>query len=134
MIFKKLNELAQPHPAALLITPFINTLLLILFFFALSCKLFRTSGIPINLPKAVTSQFVSPQAVEFLISEQGLIYFNGKILNRENLENLLKEVAARKGVIILKVDSRTSLDKVVWFWDLARQLGVAQVGVVTEAR
>jgi len=113
------------------IAPLIDVVFLLLIFFMLTSSFVMQPGIKIRLPKAVTSDVVRFENIELVISSENITYFNGKIVTAQELKNLLKQVAGRNQPVLIKADKRSSLGRVVEIWDMARDLGIAQVNIAT---
>ena len=114
------------------ITPLIDMVFQLLIFFMLTSSFIMQPGIKVNLPKAVTSESVNAENVEIILSGENITYFNGKVVNTAELKQLLKQTAKRNQSALIKADRRASLGRVVEIWDLARDLGIAQVNIATD--
>ncbi len=113
------------------IAPLIDVVFLLLIFFMLTSSFVMQPGIKVNLPKAVTSEIVKIKNIEIIISAENATYINGRVVVTEELKNLLKQVARKSQSILIKADKRASLGRIVEIWDLARDLGIAQINIAT---
>ena len=130
MRFKKRIEL-EHGLRQIDIAPLVDIIFQLLIFFMLTSSFVVSSGIRVNLPKAVTSRMVESKTLEIIVSGENIIYINGKVFNPQELESVLKEVAARNQPLLIKADRRAQLGRVVEIWDMARNLGVSQVNIGT---
>lgn len=130
MRFKKHMEL-EHGLKQIDIAPLIDMVFQLLIFFMLTSSFVMQPGIKVNLPKAVTSEIVKYENIEVVVSGENVIYLNGKVLNMQELNNLLKTVAKRQQPILIKADRRASLGRVVEIWDMCRDLGIQQINIAT---
>ncbi|MDD4953723.1 MAG: biopolymer transporter ExbD [Candidatus Omnitrophica bacterium] len=114
------------------IAPLIDIVFQLLIFFMLTSSFIMQPGIKVSLPKAVTSEVVKYEDIEILVTGENVTYFNGKVVTIQELKNLLKQAAGREQNILIKADRRASLGRVVEVWDLARDLGIAQINIATD--
>ena len=113
------------------IAPLIDMVFQLLIFFMLTSNFVVQPGIKVNLPKAVTSESVKLENVEIIISSENVAYVNGKVITNKELKGLLKELGRRGRSVLIKADRRASLGIVVEIWDMARDLGIAQINIAT---
>jgi biopolymer transport protein ExbD len=115
----------------IVIVPLINILFLLLIFILSTTLFVIQPGIRLYLPRAVTSDVVKPGTLEITVSSENLVYVDTKPITIGALKTLLKQVAQRRQPVLIKSDSRASLGRVAEIWDMARDLGVAQVNIAT---
>ncbi len=113
------------------IAPLIDMVFLLLIFFMLTSSFVMQPGIKVNLPKAVTSESVKLENVEIIVSGENVAYVNGRVITNKDLKNLLKELVKQDRSVLIKADRRSSLGIVVEIWDMARDLGIAQINIAT---
>jgi biopolymer transport protein ExbD len=113
------------------IAPLIDIIFQLLIFFMLTSSFVMQPGIKVNLPKALTSEVVTAENIEILVTAENVTYLNGKVVTVPELKSILKLAAKRNQSILIKADKRTSLGRVVEIWDLARDLGITQINIAT---
>ncbi len=113
------------------IAPLIDMVFLLLIFFMLTSSFVMQPGIKVNLPKAVTSEVVRPENIEIVISSENVAYLEGKVLTTQELKKIFTLATERKQSVLIKSDRRASLGRVVEIWDMARDLGIAQINIAT---
>jgi biopolymer transport protein ExbD len=113
------------------IAPLVDVIFQLLIFFMLTSSFIVPSGIRVNLPKAVTSQMVKSRSLEIVISGENVIYIEGRVVNVQELEPILRELQARNQSLLIKADRRARLGRVIEIWDMARNLGLSQVNIAT---
>lgn len=111
--------------------PLIDVIFQLLIFFMLSSSFTFQSGINVKLPKAVTSDVIKEDNFTITITDENIIYLNGKITSTKELEQLLGEPAKRDVLIMIKADRRASMGRIVDVWDLCRKLGVKKINIAT---
>jgi len=114
------------------IAPLIDIVFQLLIFFMLTSSFVMQPGIKVNLPKAVTSEAIKYENIEILITSENVIYLNGNVITTNELKALLKQASKRKGqTILIRADRHVSLGRVVEIWDMARDLGIAEINIAT---
>jgi len=113
------------------IAPLIDIVFQLLIFFMLTSSFVMQPGIKVNLPKAVTSEVVTAENIEILVSAENVTYLNGEVVTSQELKKTLREAAKRNQAILIKSDKRASLGRVVEIWDTARELGITQINIAT---
>jgi biopolymer transport protein ExbD len=114
------------------IAPLIDIVFQLLIFFMLTSSFVMQPGIKVNLPKAVTSEAIKYENIEILITSENITYLNGNVITANELKALLKQVSKRKGqTILIRADRHASLGRVVEIWDMARDLGIAEINIAT---
>jgi biopolymer transport protein ExbD len=113
------------------IAPLVDVIFQLLIFFMLTSSFIASSGIRVNLPKAVTSQMIKPTSLEIVVSGENVIYIDGRVVNIRELKSTLEGLATRNQRLLIKADRRCQLGRVVEIWDMAREQGVSGVNIAT---
>lgn len=93
---------------------------------------FTTSaGIPVELPRSVTSDIIKEENIVIAISGENVVYYNNKIVSITELAGELKYSANRSRSILIKADRRSSLGRTIDIWNLCRKLGIERVNIAT---
>ncbi len=104
---------------------------LLLIFFMLTATFVTPSGLPVNLPTSKSSTIVL-QKVSVTISSDLRYYVNDKLVNRNNLEMVLRnELAGKEGVVVLHVDKSVPTEHLVYVAGIATALE-AKVSIATK--
>ncbi len=111
------------------ITPLIDCVFLLLIFFMLTSNFVVRRGINIKLPRASVQEVVKTRVVTITISSEDIIYLDGKIFTRGELERYLKKLKPHS--IFIKADRDSTLGVVVEIWDICKQLGINKIGIAT---
>ncbi len=115
------------------LTPLVDVVLLLLIFFMLTSSFISQPSIPVKLPKALTGESLQKLRFEIFVTEEDIIYVEGKPITIKDLKielNKIKQAKDIKGILI-KSDRNASLGKVVRIWDLCREIGISQVDLAT---
>ena len=113
------------------IAPLIDIVFQLLIFFMLTSSFLMQPGIKVNLPKAITSEAVSSENIEILITNESVTYLNNRVVTMQELKKLFAQAAKRNQSILIRADKRASLGRVVEIWDMARDLGISQINIAT---
>ena len=108
----------------------INVIFLLLLFFMLASSFQTQAGINVRLPRAVTSEAVSPLNSQVVISPEGKVFLNGRMIEENQLRETLN---ARPGSrVLIKADRKAPLGKVIEVSDLCRDSGASQISIATQ--
>ena len=114
------------------IAPLIDIVFQLLIFFMLTSSFVMQPGIRVNLPKAVASDVIEEQNIIIVLSVEGVIYIDEKVVTSQELMGYLSKAGNSARPILIKADKRTPLGRVVEVWDLCRQMGVERVNIATQ--
>lgn len=130
MHFKGRLELEQGFKQ-IHITPLVNIMFLLLMFLMFATGFLMQPGIKVNLPKLVTSEVVQYENIEIIVTQENVVYLNGKTISLKELRAFFKQISRRNDTLLIKADKRTSLGKVIEIWEAARSAGLSSVNIAT---
>ncbi|HAX62471.1 MAG TPA: protein TolR [Elusimicrobia bacterium] len=118
------------------IVPFTDVVLVLLIIFMVTTPLIMQAGIPVKLPKTQTVSDVSEAGLTITLTKDDKIYFNDVEINKNHLENSLKNRLLNDPnlLVIIKADTHTYHGNVVEILDMAKTLGVKRLAIATEAK
>ena len=133
----RLSLRARSEPEVNL-TSLIDVVLLLLIFFMVSTSFVKQSKIAIRLPAVDSAAIVeeSPQQIDFMITETGTYFVNGRELinNRyETIRNALQRISGGDNSLPLTIsaDANAKHQHVVTAMDVAGRLGFVQINIAT---
>lgn len=111
-------------PFQINIVPMIDVIFAILTFFMMSSLfLTRSTGVPVNLPKATTAQAQNSGRFTVTVNAQGQIQLNTQIVSLSELKPRLQAlVGTQPAQVIINADERVSHGQVVAVMDQLRQV------------
>lgn len=114
------------------IIPLVNIVLLLLVFFVLASGFVVSEGLKVNLPKAVTGELIKYKNIEVVVSADGIIYLDKRVIEPEELKIQLEYVSKRReAAVLIKADKGVSLGRIVQIWDFCRKSGITQISIAT---
>ena len=113
------------------IAPLVNVVFLLLIFVMLGSGFVTQSAVSVSLPRAVTSEAVSRENIEVLVSSENVASLNGRVVSDDELKAAFKQIARGRAAILIKADRSSSLGRAVKIWDMARLAGITQVNIAT---
>ena len=117
------------------IVPLIDvTFAILTFFIVSSLSLSKSEGLPVNLPKASTSQVQdSPAKVTVTIDAQGKLMVDKKLVNLDQIESTVQQVIGSNpnSLIVLNADKSVNHGNVVEVMDILRRIKGAKLGIAT---
>ena len=123
------------------ITPLIDVIFLLLIFFVVSTTFVRTSAIEVDLPQTSGAVEETPAGIEVRVSATGDYAVNGEALAETGRADLLgalggarDQSASSEPLLVIAADADARHDTVVRVMDVARELGLTNLRVLTEAR
>ncbi|MEM6836675.1 MAG: biopolymer transporter ExbD [Cyanobacteria bacterium P01_C01_bin.120] len=117
------------------IIPMIDVIFAILTFFIISSLfLTRSESLPVNLPKADSSEVQKRTRITVTVEASGEIALNQETVELENLQtgvrNLMDEV--QESVIVINADTAVEHGRVIAVMDELREIEGAALGIATE--
>ncbi|PZV10402.1 MAG: biopolymer transporter ExbD [Leptolyngbya sp.] len=111
-------------PFQINIVPMIDVIFAILTFFMMSSLfLTRSTGVPVNLPKATTAQAQNSGRFTVTVNAQGQIQLNNRAVLLSDLKPRLQAlVGTQPAQVIINADERVSHGQVVAVMDQLRQV------------
>ncbi|MEL7038309.1 MAG: biopolymer transporter ExbD [Cyanobacteria bacterium J06592_8] len=122
-------------PAEINIVPMIDVIFSILAFFIISTLfLTRSEGLPVNLPKASTSQQQKTEQITVTIDSEGKVALNRENLEIQQLENAIGKLIPKDDsrIVILNADEAVTHGIVVEVMDQIRQVEGAKLAIATK--
>lgn len=116
------------------IAPFLSLAFLLILFLLFVPGFLTQPQIKVSLPKAVTSGSISVNNLEVSIDAQRTLFVNAKPVSLSELEIFFKEYAKRNGSLTMRADSRLALGEVTKVLDLARQIGISRINIITSEK
>jgi biopolymer transport protein ExbD len=117
------------------IVPMIDVVFAILTFLIISSlSLSKSEGLPVNLPKASTSQAQeAPSKITITIEESGKLMVDKKPVNLDQIEGAVRQVMGsnQTSLIILNADQGVNHGNVVEVMDRLRRIKGAKLGIAT---
>ncbi|MEG4328276.1 biopolymer transporter ExbD, partial [Microcoleus sp. herbarium5] len=117
------------------IVPMIDVVFAILTFLIVSSlSLSKSEGLPVNLPKASTSQVQdSPAKITVTIDAQGKLMVDKKLVNLDQVESTVRQVMGsnQNSLIVLNADKSVNHGNVVEVMDRLRRIKGAKLGIAT---
>ena len=117
------------------IVPMIDVVFAILTFLIVSSlSLSKSEGLPVNLPKASTSQVQdSPAKITVTIDANGKLMVDKKLVNLDQIESTVRQVMGsnQNSLIVLNADKSVNHGNVVEVMDRLRRIKGAKLGIAT---
>ncbi len=132
----KFKRRAQRIAGRIDLIPLIDVVLLLLIFFILSSRFIFQSVVTVNLPEAITSDVEAQANHTVILTRSGLIFFDGKKVNREGL-NFGLELAISKGrdpLVIIRADEGVPHGQVMEIMGLTKEMGIKRIALATEPK
>jgi biopolymer transport protein ExbD len=117
-------------------TPLIDMIFILLIFFIVTTSFVTETGIPVERPRAASSESLPRQHVAVAVRADGQIVLEGQNIGlyaiRSHLERLLRNNPGLAAVIV--ADRLVSLDRIVPLMDEIRAAGVEDIALATEVK
>jgi biopolymer transport protein ExbD len=104
------------------------------FLIVSSLSLSKSEGLPVNLPKASTSQVQdSPAKITVTLDAQGKFMVDKKLVNLDQIESTVRQVMGsnQSALIVLNADKSVNHGNVVEVMDRLRRIKGAKLGIAT---
>jgi len=117
------------------IIPMIDVIFAILTFFIISSLfLTRSESLPVNLPKADSSEVQERTRITVTVKASGDIALNREAIILEDLQSSVRELmdSAQESVIVINADEAVEHGRVIAVMDKLREIEGAALGIATE--
>jgi biopolymer transport protein ExbD len=122
-------------PAQINIVPMIDVIFAILTFFIMATLfLTRSEGLPVNLPKAETSESQQQSKITVTIDNQGTVLLNRQPTEVSQLAEAIKSEMANNSevLVIINADAKVEHGQVIAVMDQLRTVDGATLGIATQ--
>ena len=117
------------------ITPLIDIVFLLVIFFVVTSKVGESQFLSLDLPKTESFNYKTVQkSNEIVISNDGSIYINDKLININNLDNLEQEIFELNNngeILILSAESESLHVWVITVMDILNKYGFNEIQIRT---
>jgi len=117
------------------ITPLIDIVFLLVIFFVVTSKVGESQFLSLDLPKTESFDYKTVQTSnEIVISNDGSIYINDKLININNLDNLEQEIFELDNngeLLILSAESESLHVWVITVMDILNKYGFNEIQIRT---
>lgn len=129
----RISRRGPAEEAEVVVIPMIDVMMFLLFFFMVSSlAMVVQSGLPVNLPKASTSNEQSTQNVTITIMKDNRVFLNTQVTTVDQLETGLRNLhVTANNLVIINADARVEHGLVVGAMDQARKAGVSRFAIAT---
>jgi biopolymer transport protein ExbD len=113
------------------LAPLVDVIFLLVIFFAVSTTFLDSSGLKLDLPSSSSTAETVANDLTVLLGADGRLSFEGQIVEREELDRLLREALGQTAdkIVILRADTHTEHGEVVQLMDLIRDAGATGLTV-----
>lgn len=118
--------------------PFIDILLVVVIFLAVTTTYARFAELKINLPTSGAEQTqTKPRQIEVAVSEGGQYQINEQVLRDGSVDSLadaLKRAAGNEAepVVVINADARAAHQSVINVMEAARRVGMSRITFATQ--
>lgn len=122
-------------PPQINIVPMIDVIFALLTFFIMSALyLNRSTGLPVNLPKAATAQTQTQNEIVVTIDQQGKISLNRQPTSIDQLQAQVKSLVGSnsQAVVTVNADERVSHGQVISVMDQLRQIPGVRLAIAAQ--
>ena len=117
------------------ITPLIDIVFLLVIFFVVTSKVGESQFLSLDLPKTESFNYKTVQTSnEIVISNDGSIYINDKLINMNNLDVLEQEIFELNNngdILILSAESESLHVWVITVMDILNKYGFSEIQIRT---
>lgn len=114
------------------LVPLVDIVLLLFIFFTVAPMFTGISPMKVKLPGAVTSDIVNDGNITVIISSENILFYNNKVVTLPDVKDLLSQPRNARRPILIKVDRRASVGRVVDLWNLGRSMGIERIDVASD--
>lgn len=112
------------------IVPLVDVLIVLIFFFLVSMQFRNLTTLNLVLPKIETAgKNKQAQQIEIAVDAEGLFYFSGKLVSKEELRIAvtIQSKIDKEIPVLVMADEETYLKSVTFIMDVCRQAGLEKI-------
>jgi biopolymer transport protein ExbD len=120
--------------AAINVTPLVDVVLVLLIIFLITAPVLYQASMKIQLPKAKSAQPAQQSPYNFIITKDGELALDNKIIDWQSLPGMLsKDGDLSQKTAVISADTATPHGTVIHLLDLLRQGGLTHFALNVEA-
>jgi len=126
----------EPEKARIEVIPMIDIIFFLLVFFMLSTlSMTINRGLPVNLPKAASSQREPGESFNITVTREGDIFLNKEPITLQNMGQRVKAALASNPqlAVVINADGQVLHSTVVDILDELRQAGVSGLAIAVKS-
>jgi biopolymer transport protein ExbD len=117
------------------IAPLVDVVFLLLIFFMLSTTFEINPGLKVNLPESSSKEIQKQKKeIKIVVTKTGSIYYNGRPVDLNKLNNRFKNLKDKKTLVIIEADRFSFYGNVVSVMDIAKQNGLNNFAIATKQK
>ncbi|MBW4691370.1 MAG: biopolymer transporter ExbD [Lyngbya sp. HA4199-MV5] len=123
------------NPSQINIVPMIDVIFALLTFFILSTLyLTRSTGLPVNLPKAVTAQTQSQSQIVVTLNQRGQLSLNRQPAQLGDLQTRIRTLMGNRSgaLVVINADERVSHGQVIAVMDRLRLIPGVKLAIAAQ--
>lgn len=128
-----LNPRRRASIADINVVPLVDIVLVLLIIFMITAP-FLKQGIDVNLPKAKGKSLEEIEKINIVITKEGKIFLNDKMVNKDDLSGLLSLYKENNPTVVLRADKDVPYGLVAEVIGEIRASGIERIGMVTEPK
>lgn len=128
------ENLEMPIRDEINVTPLMDLTFLLLIVFMITAPMMEF-GVDVSLPELNAEVLEEPRAVTVSLDRQGKVFVNREAVNKNNLEEHLRQLASQGPPISVRVrgDHRQQYGEIIRLMRAVRNAGIEEVALITEA-
>jgi len=117
------------------LTPMLDVVFIMLIFFIVTASLIKEAGIDVIRPEAMTADKQEDAAILIAISANDEIWIDRRETDPRALRTAIERLHSEnpKGSIVIQADEASTNEMLVIVMEAAKQVGVANVAIATDA-
>ena len=113
------------------LSPLIDVIFILVIFIILVAEFVDQNQLDINVPKSKAGKPASLEALVINVTGDGLIMIGDKMVERDDVSELLKPLSKKHDRVLLMADSQTALQLAIDILGAAKEAGFKQVSIAT---
>jgi biopolymer transport protein ExbD len=118
------------------LTPMLDVVFIMLIFFIVTATFIKEAGIEVNRPEAVTADLKKNAKILVAVSERNEVWIDKNLIDPRAVKLTIERMLAEnpQGGLVVQADAGSHAKTVALVLDAARDLGIADVAISTEAK
>lgn len=117
------------------LTPMLDVVFIMLIFFIVTASFIKEAGIEVDRPPAVTAEKKKNANILIAINANNEIYMDKRLIDPRAVKVNIERMHAEnpKGAVVIQADKKSNAETFALVTDAAREAGVIDVSLSTEA-
>lgn len=136
MLRKRNNNQGNQEGSEIDLTPMLDVVFIMLIFFIVTAVFIKEPGVNVDRPSTQERNQVKNQNILVAIDSKNTIWIDRKKIDERAIKNVIERMHADNplGAVVIQADGKSNAASYAVVWDAAKEAGVTDIHLATDAR